>query len=105
MINSLSCPEKGKNKGQHAVTIHPHKVIKPCDLPVHSQPLTPKFQNSSFGLEFKKKKKRERDEAVEMLLLYYWAVFLFFLLREVEPEFSTVNLTPDYNYAYILSIQ
>lgn len=56
MINSLSCPEKGKNKEQHAVTIHPQKVIKPCDLLVHSQLPTPGFQNSFFGLEFKGKK-------------------------------------------------
>ena len=74
MINSLSCPQKEKNKGQHTMTLHPYKVIKPSDLPL---------PHTTLAL----------------------SLICCFLLKEVEPEFGTVNLTPDWNDAYTVSIQ
>ena len=57
MINSLSCPQKEKNKGQHTMTLHPYKVIKPSDLPLpHTTPQS--FQILYLAYNSRKKEKK-----------------------------------------------
>ena len=90
IISSLFCPGKENNKGQHAVTIHLYKVLKPSNPPA--------LQNSFVGFEFKKKEERVEKAVESVLALSLSCCFFFFFfsfLWKFESEFSTVKQSPN----------